>query len=157
MADFSENGIITGSLWGQSDPDTGPELDSVDVTGFLTQSYQSTLDEPGENNCVVFYVPNSISPQITNIVPAPGSILSKNSTITFDVTDDSGLALVEVQVDQAQREVVHDGDDFVIPYLGSSRTIIDLGYTFTVVRTGGWTGPPTFRVRALDTSLNDAT
>lgn len=102
-------------------------------------------------------VPDVTDPMITNQDPAPGSALSPGSTVNFDVTDNEGLLFVEIQVDHGSREVVHDGDTFVDPYLASTRVPITDGYRYQVRRTGGWQTGPTFRVRVFDTSGNEAT
>lgn len=89
-------------------------------------------------------------PAVANQSPAPGSTISPGATVSFDVVDVRAFLFLEVQVDQAQREVIHDGDSFLIPYLGSIRFAIPGGWRYQVRRTGGWVVGPTFRVRVYD-------
>lgn len=96
----------------------------------------------------------SVPPQIDHLVPANGASIYKNTLIEFDITDSIPLVLTEIQVDQATREVVYDGDAFLAPYQGSQRTPIPGGWHYVVIRYGGWTASPVFHVRALDTALN---
>ena len=92
-------------------------------------------------------------PTVGNLNPANGSDIYKLTPIEFDVTDTRALGLVEVQADQATREVIHDGDRFLYPYSGSQRWAIPGGFHFLIVRTGGWVTSPVFHVRALDSSF----
>lgn len=94
-------------------------------------------------------------PQLLDLSPEPGSAIYKHTPIDFDVVDDQGLRLVEVQVDQFVREVAHDGDSFLHPYLSSLRYAIVGGYHFQIVRAGGWATSPTFYLRALDRGFNE--
>lgn len=95
----------------------------------------------------------AIVPVVQNQFPAPNATIYPGDTVSFDVFDIRPLFFVEIQVDQIRREVIHDGDTFVDPYQTSVRIAIPGGWRFQVRRSGGWVAPPTFRVRAYDTSL----
>lgn len=97
-------------------------------------------------------------PQITNVIPSPGSTISAGDRIRFDVTDDSGeftriMITVTFPTTTRTTEVVHDGTSFTAFYAaGSLRTTIPSGFRYSVGRAGGWLGPPTFRAYAIDRS-----
>lgn len=107
------------------------------------------------NYLVLGELQDQVDPRITDISPPPGTTIFPLTEISFNVTDNNGLFLVELQVDQGQREVVHDGDSFLYPYLHCTRVAIVGGYYFQIRRTGGWRKPPTFHLRALDPSFNN--
>lgn len=100
-------------------------------------------------------VPDAIAPTISDIDPAPGAVITAASIVHFSITDETLLGFVEVQVDQVVREVVHDGDVFVSPYLSSTRETISGGWRYHVQRSGGWRVAPLFRVRAFDGAPNE--
>lgn len=107
------------------------------------------------NYLVLGELQDQVDPRITDISPAPGTTIYPQTVISFKVTDNNGIYLVELQVDQGQREVIHDGIAFLYPYLHSTIAEIVGGYQFQVRRTGGWRKPPTFYLRALDPSFNN--
>ncbi len=94
------------------------------------------------------------APVISNLSPASGGDVRSTTTIGFDVTDDTALALVAILASfpDGSCEVVHDGDTFRGNYVGSAntRTAISNGFSFTVKRDGGWTQSPTFEYLVLD-------
>ena len=97
-------------------------------------------------------------PVVANQSPAPGTAIAADNPITFEVTDDSGaFARVIVSVTIAGvTEVVHDGTQFRGYYSSSSsRSMISGGWSYTVLRTGGWPSAPTFEVFAIDSSGNE--
>ncbi len=96
-----------------------------------------------------------VEPQITNLSPAPGSVIYPWTTVSFDVTDETGILFLEIQADHGTREVIHDGDAFVYPYTTSSRVPVENGWRYQVRRTGGWKTSPRFLVRAFDTAGNE--
>lgn len=90
-------------------------------------------------------------PVLSNIVPPEGTVLSAGSPVQFDVTDDTGLAFVAVLVRQGSAyDVVHDGIN-ASPRYGVTISAITGGRRYIIQPVGGWTAPPTFVVRALDT------
>jgi len=101
---------------------------------------------------------DTVPPTIGNFAPTPGTPLQRNTAVSFDVLDLSGLLRVEVSVTLGgDRFVVHDGDTFVGQYVNlSTRSPIVDGFRFNVRHNGGWIEPPTFRVHAVDTSGNEA-
>lgn len=98
---------------------------------------------------------DTIPPLLSNVDPPPGSGIYAATVLSFDITDNRDLRLVEIQIDQATREVVHDGNIFLYPYLNSSRTGITSGYHFEIVRSGGWIKPPIVHLRAFDIAFNE--
>ncbi len=105
------------------------------------------------------YVPSASGtdhnpPEIRNLEPVAGSGIYALQTIIFEIVDDTGLLFVEVQVNHGAREVVHDGDQFLAPYLTSIRYPITNGWAYQIRRSGGWRVSPEFLVRAIDVSAN---
>lgn len=100
-------------------------------------------------------------PVVANFNPAPGTPIARTAPIAFDVTDDSGvfrrIFVVAFFPATGATEVVHDGDSFRGHYAaGSGRTMIAAGFRYTVLRTGGWPGPPTIQTFAIDRAGNEA-
>ncbi len=97
-------------------------------------------------------------PVIGNFSPAVGTPLARNDTVSFDVTDPTGLLRGEVFVVLGSDVlVVHDGDRFRGRFTNfSSRAAIVDGFRYTVRPNGGWTSAPTFEVHATDTDGNEA-
>jgi hypothetical protein len=99
-----------------------------------------------------------ITPTIGNYSPAPGSIIAAADPIFFDVTDNSGLFIrVLIMIKQSIiTELVHDGDEFVLPYSGQSlRENIAGGFRYRVRRSGGWASDVTPTVFAYDLAGNE--
>jgi len=113
---------------------------------------------------LTFVTPDDVSahPVIGNITPSAGTPISRDQAITFDVTDPvSAFRRIIVEVTNADTgiaEVVHNGDTFLGFYSGlSGRSLIANGWRYSVRRSGGWTGSPSFRVYAVDiTGLENA-
>lgn len=107
-------------------------------------------------------------PQIVNILPSTS--ISPSTVITFDVTDETGFALVAVfaswTVDGVEvAEMIYDGDDFRGNYLTDANNVVHTSgsYSFTVKRSGGWpvdalgrTLPLSFEWLVLDGGANMA-
>ncbi len=122
----------------------------IPVTTFSLQGGVHLLDDrPGSDKSTSI----AGDPEITNRSPAPDATVYPGDTVSFDISDVVPLFFIEVQVDQIRREVIHDGDEFLTPYLTSIRIPISGGWRYQIRRTGGWIAPPTFRVRAFDTNL----
>ena len=101
------------------------------------------------------------APTVTNFSPAVGSTIGRYDQISFDVIDESvsGIASVVVLASypSGKVEVVHDGTSFREYYTSASkntRTVIEGGYNFTILRGGGWPEKPTIEMIPVDTSGN---
>jgi len=96
-------------------------------------------------------------PEVSNILPAPGTQIYATTPITLDVTDDTGFGriMLVAQFSNGDYDVIHDGDNFAPNYSGSS-TLVALvsGSQFSVLKAGGWRANPTFRVFAFDSAGN---
>lgn len=99
------------------------------------------------------------APVIDNFDPPVGTPLNRDTVVSFDVTDDTGLLRGEVFVTLGgDTFVVHDGDKFRGRFSNfSSRTTIPDGFRYNVRPNGGWTEAPTFEVHAVDTAGQEAT
>lgn len=97
----------------------------------------------------------SVPPTIGNFNIAPGTAISRDQAIAFDVTDNASLAFVGLAASYADGSVdlVYDGHDFRGRYTGTV-VAISGGYRFTVWRSGGWPSAPTFEYLPIDTSGN---
>lgn len=98
-------------------------------------------------------------PVVGNFDPPPGTALARDTVISFDVTDDAGLAAVLIAADfgfSGAREVVYDATGFAARYAGSTREEIPGGFRFRIARVGGWPegGGPTLLIDAVDTAGN---
>jgi len=101
---------------------------------------------------------DTTAPVIANVSPADGAAITRQSTCSFDVTDETGLTTILVLAefsDTGAYEVVHDGANFSQRYRASTKVSISGGFTFTVTREGGWPASPTIRVQAVDTGGNE--
>lgn len=98
---------------------------------------------------------DAVPPTIGNFSIAPGTAISRDQAIAFDVTDDAELAFVGLAASYSDGSVdlVYDGHDFRGRYTGT-RSVISGGYRFTVWRSGGWPSAPTFEYLPIDTSGN---
>ncbi len=100
-------------------------------------------------------------PVVGNYDPAPGTPISKTTSVSFDVTEESGafgrIFVVAFYADTGVTELIHDGDGFRGFYAAtSSRRAIAGGYRYTVLRTGGWPSAPTIQTFAVDQAGNEA-
>lgn len=105
--------------------------------------------------------PDTTAPSVGNFTPVSGSAISRTTSITFDVTDDSGqfrrIFVVASFAATGACEVIHDGDGFRGFYAASSsRKLIAHGFRYTVARTGGWPAAPAIQAFAMDASGNEA-
>jgi len=101
--------------------------------------------------------PDVTVPVVMPVSPSPGANITPTTPVVFDVTDEVGLAHVEVRVAlNSVYESVYDGSGFLGWYTASSMETISGGKRFTVTRTGGWPSSPTFSVTPVDTSGNKA-
>lgn len=153
MANFSGQEVLSGLTF--SEQSLGNPSPDQDVTSGLSFLYQSTTHDLAGEEPFPIEIPDLLAPEISNLFPVAGATISPLTQIVFDITDNIEIGFVEIQVDQGQREVIHDGDSFLTPYLSSSREAIVGGWRYTIQRTGGWIAPPNFRVRVFDTSCNE--
>lgn len=99
--------------------------------------------------------PDAADPVVGSVLPAAGPV-SPTQAITGQVTDDKLLTRYTISVyftSLLREETVWDGTSYSTQYLaGSSRLSIDAlgGYSFSVVRTGGWIDDFTFKVKPVD-------
>lgn len=118
----------------------------------------------------IYTVPNgpgtgandSTAPIVSNYNPAPNTTIAQNSSITFDVTDDSGsfcsLMVTAYFADSGEWEVIHTGETFSPRYTGGSGVaVIPNGFRYVVRRTSGWARSPTIIVYAIDAAGNEST
>lgn len=116
--------------------------------GFFTGVFQVRMaEEYGGAGPIV------IPPVVSNMVPASGTPIYPNTTIQFDVTDDSGLftaIIVMVSFPDGSYEVIHDSAQFAPRYRTSTNNPITNGFTFVVRRNGGWPAAPTIKVVGVD-------
>lgn len=103
--------------------------------------------------------PDYIAPVVSNVSPASGAELSENDSISFDVTDNSGvLHAVSIYVRFPSTEiweVVYYSGGFTPRYQkDSSRTAIANGYTFVISRWSGWPYAPQIIIDPVDGSGN---
>ena len=137
MADFNAQQIVSSS-----DLDPSESLPDPIVT--------QTLFDLGSGG--------GSQPVIDNFTPAVGTPIDRDTTISFDVTDDTGLLRAEIFVTLGgQTFVVHDGEKFRGDFTNySTRTAIVGGFRYNVRPNGGWTKAPTFEVHAVDISGQEA-
>jgi hypothetical protein len=105
--------------------------------------------------------PDVLPPVISNFSPPVGTTIDTLQPVSFNVTDTGGafrrIIVTAVYPRTGIEEVVHDGATFVGRYLtASQRSIIANGFSFSVMRAGGWPSSPTIRVFAFDIAGNEA-
>jgi len=100
------------------------------------------------------------APAVDTFSPAAAASILRTAALTFHVTDETSLAVIDISVAQGSDpvEVVYNGS-FVAPYAaGSTRSSISDGYSFSLVRAGGWQRSAiTLTIRAVDGQGNVTT
>lgn len=97
-----------------------------------------------------------VPPLVSNISPAGGTGIQKETLLSFDVTVSASNFFREIIViadfpNLRLKEIIHMDDAFGPQYsLNSSRVAITGGYRFSVMRNAGWPGSPTILVKAID-------
>ncbi len=131
---------------------------------YVVRAHDFSANEDGntvEVSATPIVTSNLVKPAVSNQSPPSGTPLALTASVSFNVTDDSGLRRVMLTVRQSGvgiEEVAYNGNVFVGFYAGvSTLQSIAGGYRFTLRRRGGWQGGPTFTVYAFDTSGNEAT
>lgn len=99
-----------------------------------------------------------LPPVVGNVLPAGGTGIESTQVITFDITDETELAHVAVFASFADgtAEMIHDGDGFRGKYVGgaNTRSAIAGGFSYSVLRIGGWLQAPTIEYLPIDSSGN---
>jgi len=100
------------------------------------------------------------APAVDTFSPAAAASILRTAALTFHVTDETSLAVIDISVAQGSDpvEVIYNGS-FVAPYAaGSTRSSISDGYSFSLVRAGGWQRSAiTLTIRAVDGQGNVTT
>ncbi len=103
-------------------------------------------------------------PVVVYVDPIAGSQIVPTTTLTIDVTDDSGgFANIQLRVRYEAAdpliptETIYGGDDldkFEPLYTSSTIAVISNGFRFVLTRDGGWPSTPTFIASPIDGSGN---
>jgi len=103
-------------------------------------------------------IPDTTPPTISNFVPTQGTGIESTQILSFDVTDETGVAAVVILASfpDGSIDVVHDNDGFRGKYVGdvNTRSAIAGGYHYSIRRIGGWLQAPTIEWVPVDTSGN---
>lgn len=98
-------------------------------------------------------------PTINAFSPVEGSILSRNTPITFQVFGTAllgaprSVVISVIAGGSSVEELVFGGVNFTASYTGGSNNRLNItdGYEFTILRLGGWRGTSiTMRIVAVD-------
>ncbi len=106
--------------------------------------------------------PSDATPPIVgNYSPLAGTPIAKTTSISFDVTEETGafrrVFVVAFYSATGISELIHDGDGFRGFYsTTSARRAIAGGFRYTVLRAGGWPAAPTIQTFAIDLAGNEA-
>lgn len=163
----------------------GPEVNGASsVSGTTTRSFSITHDGDGWEDDYTLHVlavdsrgvsastssaytlsdppappdpPDVTPPVVTVVSPAPPGPVGRNDAVRLRVTDSISLKRAWLFVTMnGEQYVVHNGYSFRPAYAtGSTRTPIEGGYEFVVLRTGGWLAAPSFEVQAMDEAGNE--
>jgi len=124
-----------------STPFTVPRaLVQIKVSNIVVVGCQVSLALPGT------------PPVINNFFPAVGSSIQPETIINFDIVDLDNFARIMIVAAyvSGRLDVIHDGDAFAPFYAGSTRTPISGGFTYSFIRSGGWSEDPTITPYAVD-------
>lgn len=137
-----------------------PDLSNIDVIDTVDVYDVSPLLPKALGNVDVISGAEEVTPPVVTPVSPVGPALSTSTPIVFDVTDNGALGRVVVHAAFAElglEEVVHNGDRFAPFYAASSsRTPIDGGWRYSVVRRAGWPSSPVINVIARDAAGAEA-
>lgn len=102
------------------------------------------------------------APEVSNLVPAAGTRISRTQSIEFDVTDNQDISTILIAVKFAGlrdiTELAWDGEDSVGLYTVTWTDLVPEdgdGYHFVISRAKGWPSSPTIRVFAIDSFGNE--
>jgi hypothetical protein len=159
--DGSVREVTDDAVWGSTTPAT-----ATVVAGFVTAVALGTTTITATVDAIVGSVPLTVAaatgdvtpPIVGNVSPAGGTGIESTQVITFDITDESELAHVAVFASFADgtAEMIHDGDGFRGKYVGgaNTRSAIAGGFSYSVLRIGGWLQAPTIEYLPIDSSGN---
>lgn len=121
----------------------GEFLNAVPDPHFVSRASESIL---------YTHTSNTVPPTVTVISPSNGSLVTSNTPIVMDITDDEGLianVMLAVSYPNGSTEIAmyqNKGDDvptFSAAYSSSTVTPITNGMRVTLRRVPGWLGSPT--------------
>jgi hypothetical protein len=108
----------------------------------------------------VFYSPplqpGTAIPAVTFVNPPAGSTIQPSQNLTIDVTDDDGVADIQLLIitarfsDIGAEEVIFRASEFAYSYSNSTQSNITNGLRFVLSRIGGWPSTPTINVDVVD-------
>lgn len=121
--------------------------------GIMDLAYLRVSDDP-----LAFSGSGDTTAPVVTPAVVSGSAIGRMDAVVVDVTDDTalGTAVLMVELGGGPYEVIWDGARFASYYSTSTRALISGGYRYTIRRTGGWVGAPTFRAVAVDTAGNES-
>lgn len=129
--------------------------DTLGQTSTATQAY-TLSDAPAPDVA-------DVEPPTVSFAVASGTTIKKTDAVAVEVADETELALVLITASypSGAYEVIYEtpssgeGSGFAPFFVGSSKSAITGGWRFRLVRTGGWPGAPTIKVRPFDRGLNE--
>ena len=162
--DDSTGGDATTALW--SIMSANGAFSSTDMGGLLNYAHLSNIarsasyiSDAYDAGILVGAPADTTPPVVANVLPAAGGPLLPTDAVSFDVTDETGLAAIIVAgyyPSDRTYDVIHDGTAFGFGYSGTRTPITD-GYHYTITRDAGWLEFPQVRITAIDTGGNPAT
>lgn len=128
----------------------------ADINGHIIAQgfFSSSLSKPSKGGDQIPILAVSGTPDI-EVSPNANSLLTRNTPVILTVTSNTPFRRVFIQasyIGLTLWEVVHNGDSFSPNYsnVTNGRNSIEGGYSYTLMRDGGWPGAPTFTVFAVD-------
>jgi hypothetical protein len=124
-------------------------------------TYDGKWNLPATTRRQTLSAPPATLPVVGNFSVAPGTQITANTPVGFDVTDNDDplrRVIVVATMPDGNEEVVHDGSAFTPKYASRSvRMVIGTGYRFSLLPSvGRWSTAPTITVYAIDTAGNEA-
>lgn len=120
--------------------DGGYIANDISISVFASDSNSNILQDN-----INYIISNAPQPDITppiinNVLPADGSTIDYQDSISFDITDSNSLiknTIISISTSNTN-ELIYDNKNFLQPYLSSSASVIADGYSFSIRRTGGF-------------------